>query len=82
VKVTAVESTTLTTIGYDERRLLLRLKFRSCAVYDYFGVPAEVHEALLSGPSIGACFNELVRGRFPYRQVGGSNAESGGKGER
>ena len=45
-----VESTTLRTIGYDESLALLRLEFRSLAVYDYFGVPSAVHGSLL-----GAC---------------------------
>ena len=65
----AVESSTLRTIAYDESWALLRLEFQSRAVYDYFGVPAAVHEALLGAPSVGACFNEMVRGCFPYRRV-------------
>ena len=67
--VTAVESTTLEAVAYDEGLALLRLEFRSQAIYDYFGVPAAVHEALLNAPSIGACFNEIVRGRFPYCRI-------------
>ena len=69
MNVTAVESSTLRTIAYDEDLALLRLEFRSRVVYDYCGVPAAVHEALLRAPSIGACFNEMVRGCFPYRRV-------------
>ncbi len=67
--VTAVESTTLKTIAYDESLALLRLEFRSQAIYDYFGVPAAVHETLLNAPSIGACFHEIVRGCFPYCRI-------------
>ena len=67
--VTAVESTTLKAVAYDEGLALLRLEFRSQAIYDYFGVPAAVHEALLNAPSIGAGFNEIVRGRFPYCRI-------------
>jgi len=67
--VTAVESTTLKAIAYDESLALLRLEFRSQAIYDYLGVPAAVHEAPLHAPSIGDCFNEMVRGRFPYCRI-------------
>ena len=67
--VTAVESTTLKAVAYDEGLARLRLEFRSQAIYDYFGVPAAVHEALLNAPSIDACFNEMVRGRFPFCRV-------------
>lgn len=75
MNVTAVESTTLTAIGYDEDLKLLRLEFRSRAVYDYFGVPAAVHEALMRAPSIGACFNQMVRGCFPFCRILRKDAE-------
>lgn len=69
MNVTAVESTTLRSIAYDESPGLLRLEFRNRAVYEYFGVPVEVHGTLLTAQSVGACFNEIVRGCFPYRRV-------------
>ena len=53
MNVTAVESTTLATVAYDEAQELLRLEFRSQAIYQYLGVPALVHQALLSSPSKG-----------------------------
>ena len=79
--VTAVESTTLRAIAYDESLALLRLEFRSRAVYDYFGVPAAVHEALLRAPSVGACFNAVVRGYFPYCRVSRLDSECLPKGD-
>lgn len=69
MNITSVESTTLAAIGYDENLKLLRLEFRSQAVYDYFGVPAAVHKALLRAPSIGGCFNQMIGGCFPFRRV-------------
>lgn len=77
MKPIAVDSTTLAAIGYDESQALLRLEFRSRSVYDYFGVPAAVHEALLRAPSIGAYFNDVIRGCFPYRRVFRLNAGPG-----
>jgi hypothetical protein len=70
-----VESTTLATVAYDEVRELLRLEFRSRAIYQYSGVPAAVHEALLQAPSMGSYFNRVIRGRFAYVRV--FNAEAG-----
>jgi hypothetical protein len=66
MNATAVESTTLTTVAYDAARELLQLEFRDRAVYHYFGVPAEVHEALLRAPSKGGYFNRFIRGQFAY----------------
>jgi hypothetical protein len=69
MRVTAVESTTLATVGYDEAQQLLQLGFRNRAIYQYFGVPALVHEALLGAPSKGSYFNRTIRGYFPYSRV-------------
>jgi hypothetical protein len=82
MNVTAVESSTLRAIGYDENRALLRLEFRSRAIYDYFGVSGEIHAALLRAPSIGACFNEIVRGCFAFRRVSPMDSARPLEGER
>jgi hypothetical protein len=73
---TVVESTSLATVAYDDIRELLRLEFRSRAIYQYFGVPSAVHQALLQAPSKGSYFNSVIRGRFPYALV--SSAPAGG----
>jgi hypothetical protein len=67
MRVVTVESSTLATVAYDEAQELLQLGFCSRAVYQYFGVPAAVHQALLGAPSKGSYFNQTIRGRFPYR---------------
>ena len=74
MNVTAVESTTLATVAYDEARELLRLEFRSQAIYQYLGVPARVHQTLLSAPWKGSYFNPAIRGRFPYQRVSTGSA--------
>ena len=69
MRVTAVESTTIATVAYDEALALLQLEFRSRAVYQYFGVPHVVHEALLQASSKGSYFNQAIRAWFPYTRV-------------
>jgi hypothetical protein len=66
MSVTTVESTLLATVAYDNACELLQLEFCSRAIYQYFGVPAAVHAALLRAPSKGTYFNRVIRGRFPY----------------
>jgi hypothetical protein len=61
-----VESTTLSSLAYDQAREILELEFRSGSIYQYVGVPAAVYEALLKAPSKGSYFNGAIRGRFPY----------------
>jgi len=69
MKITAVESTTLSTVAYDDTRDLLQLEFRSGAIYQYFAVPAAVHADLLRAPSKGSYFNRIIRGRFAYARA-------------
>jgi KTSC domain len=69
MRVTAVESTTLVRVSYDDARELLQLEFCSRAVYQYFNVPAAVHQSLLDASSKGRFFNQAIRGHFPYRLI-------------
>ena len=78
MSVTAVASTTLATVAYDEARELLRLEFCSQAIYLYFRVPARVHQALLTAPSKGSYFNQAIRGWFPYQRVSHCGVEKPG----
>lgn len=69
MNITAVESSTLATIAYDRSRELLELEFNSHALYQYWGVPSVVHEALLRAPSKGHYFNQAIRGKFRYNRI-------------
>jgi lysyl-tRNA synthetase class 2 len=79
MNTTLVESTTLLSLAYDEARKLLQLEFCSGAVYRYFDVPREMHEALLKAPSKGNYFNKAIRGHFPYAQGAADQARDSGK---
>jgi hypothetical protein len=73
--VTAVESSTLATIAYDRNRELWQLEFNSHALYQYCGVPATVHEALLCASCMGSYFNQAIWGKFPYSRLSSGQAE-------
>ena len=77
MKITPVESSTLSTVGYDEGGERLQLEFHSRAVYQYFAVPCAVHEALLAATSKGSYFNHAIRGRYRFAQVGSRRPGSG-----
>lgn len=70
---TALESTVLASITYDEPTQLLLVEFRGGAIYCYFGVPLTVHEDLLAAPSKGAYFNRFVRTRFSFTRLTTAN---------
>ena len=74
--VATVESSTLATVAYDEAEGLLQLELCNRAVYQYFGVPPAVHQALLSAPSKGRYFNHAIRGKFPYSRICNGQSEA------
>jgi hypothetical protein len=78
MNATPVESTTLSTVAYDDSRNLLQLEFRSRAAYQYFDIPAAVHTGLLCASSKGSYFNQVIRGRFRYVRVSHAQAGPGG----
>ena len=75
MNITAVESTTLATLAYDDAHEILQLEFRSRAIYRYFGVPAPVYEALLAATSKGKYFNRAIRENFPYSRASSTNLQ-------
>jgi hypothetical protein len=73
MKMIAVDSTTLRTVGYDAERQLLQIEFQNRCIYQYFDVPAAVWEALLQASSKGTYFNRAIRQRFDYAPVKGTS---------
>ena len=59
-----VESTSIAAIGYDRVRCELGVEFRqSKAVYFYFDVPPEEHEAFMAAASKGEYLNRVLKAR-------------------
>ena len=69
MRVTAVESTALAKVAYDQSHKVLQLQFRSGLRYQYCDVPEAVHEALLQAPSKGKYFNRSIRVCFRYARL-------------
>lgn len=71
---TAVDSTTMKSVGYDSRSRVLEIEFNSGSVYQYLEVPARVFQQLLSAESKGRYFNDEVREDYAYVQVSRTRA--------
>ena len=56
-----VDSSVIQSIGYDEQRHLLKVRFHSGRTYYYLDVAPSAHRALLAAPSIGGYFNEVIK---------------------
>lgn len=64
-----VISAAIRSIGYDERREMLDIEFRSGLVYRYFDVPEPVFRHFLGADSKGRFHNAHIRGAFPCARM-------------
>lgn len=59
-----VDSSAITSLGYDPSRKTLEVEFQSGNVYRYFDVPEDVYQELLGAQSKGRYFGSFIRGRY------------------
>lgn len=60
-----VSSSAISSVGYDPKERVLELEFSSGGVYEYYEVPPEVYESLMSAESKGRFISEQIRGQYP-----------------
>lgn len=61
----AVDSSVLEKVAYDEPRGVLHVTFRAGGIYHYLGVPQQAYVDLLRAESKGTFFNRHIRNVFP-----------------
>lgn len=65
-----VQSSNLSSVGYDAETLTLEIEFHHGTVYQYFGVPPEIYEGLINAGSKGTFFNQTIKkGGYPCSKV-------------
>ena len=64
-------------VGYDAQSQTLEIEFQSGAVYEYLGVPREVHQELMSTESKGQYFNSEIRDDYEFVRVGKTSRAAG-----
>ena len=65
-----VSSSLVKSIGYDRQTETLEIEFGSGRVYQYYGVPDNLHNEIMQTPSKGQFFNTYIRDQYPYSRVG------------
>jgi len=65
----SVESSNLSSVGYNEETSELFVQFKNGGIYMYKDVPANVHAELISAESVGKYFNAHVKSGFTYAKV-------------
>lgn len=65
-----VSSTNLVSVGYDPLTRILEVEFHGGGVYQYFDVPVERYEELMSASSHGSYFNRFIKeAAYGYKQI-------------
>jgi hypothetical protein len=64
-----LESSSISSVGYDAAREILEVEFVTGVVYQYYGVGPKLYAQLLQAPSKGRFVNFKVKEHFPYRKV-------------
>ena len=64
-----VVSSNLSSVGYDGGSSTLEIEFQENAVYQYFDVPAVVHEQLMQASSKGTYFAANIRDQYRYTKL-------------
>ena len=66
-----VSSSSIRSVGYDERNRVLEVEFNDGRISQYSGVSAEIHRRLISAPSIVSYFRDNIEESFPAKGVKG-----------
>ena len=64
-----VSSSNLVAVGYDPQTMTLRVQFNS-GTYDYYNVPKNIFDGLLSAPSKGSYHHSFIKNSFSYKRIG------------
>ena len=65
----AVDSSMLSSVGYDPSLSVLELEFTEGDVYRYFAVPRRIHRELLAAESLGRYFLAHIRDRYQHERL-------------
>lgn len=65
----SVSSSNLASVGYDALTRTLEVAFLNGGLYSYTGVPAIVHQNLMSASSHGEYFSANIRNKYSTRKL-------------
>ena len=65
----SVSSSNLRSVGYDADTQTLEVEFRNGSIYQYDGVPENVHSGLMRAASKGSYFNQHIRNEYHSRRI-------------
>lgn len=66
---TPVNSSNLSSVGYDAQTATLEVAFHNGGIYQYDGVPASTYAGLMAASSHGSYLAQYIKGRYRHRKV-------------
>ena len=66
---TPVDSSNISSIGYDEGSNTLEIEFHSGGIYQYFDVPIGIHQGIMGAGSKGQYFAQHIKGYYRFVKV-------------
>jgi len=69
IEMHEVESSNIAAVGYDSETETLQIRFHSGKTYQFYGVPDNLFEGLLTAESVGKYFAANVRGQYEYKKL-------------
>jgi KTSC domain len=64
-----VESSNLASVGYDQKEQILEIEFNHGGIYQYFDVPVEEYEGLMSADSHGRYFVHNIKDAYEFDRI-------------
>jgi hypothetical protein len=66
---TAVSSSNVESVGYDENNETLEIEFKNGSIYQYFDVPKNIFDSLMLSGSVGAYLASNIKGVYRFSRV-------------
>lgn len=64
-----ITSSNIASVGYDENSQTLEIEFSNGSVYQYFDVPVNIYQGMMTSSSHGQYFLQHIKGIYQYNKV-------------
>lgn len=69
IDMVLVESSNIHSVGYDEDKGELLVRFRSGTLYRYQDVPRSVYQGMIEAASVGKFLGQSVKGVYDFEKI-------------
>jgi len=70
IKMIRVESKNIRRIGYNSRKEILKIEFKSGGIYQYYEVPDDMDKKFMRAKSKDSFFRENIKGIYDFDFMG------------